>query len=138
MFGKRVKDAILHYTVEPWMIATDSAMQKDSRKLRMDLLPPEWLIELSRVLTFGAKKYDDNNWRKGMKYSRCLASLKRHLIKWELGERTDDESKCHHLSAVAWNALVLMTYDLQGKQDLDDRQKNGMYNADLELISEKE
>jgi hypothetical protein len=112
-------------------IQSDQTQRKDAGKLRMDLIPPEWLIELSKVLTFGAKKYEANGWKEGMNYSRCLAALKRHLVKWELGETLDDESKCHHLSAVAWNALALMYYDLHERSDLDDRQKNPNYDSDL-------
>ena len=36
----------------------------DSEKPKMYLLPPKALIEVSKVLTFGAEKYDEENWRK--------------------------------------------------------------------------
>jgi hypothetical protein len=38
----------------------------DTNKLRMDLIPPEALTSLGRILTFGAVKYDSRNWEKGM------------------------------------------------------------------------
>ena len=36
----------------------------DNEKPKMYLLPPKALIEVSKVLTFGAQKYDEENWRK--------------------------------------------------------------------------
>lgn len=36
----------------------------DGEKLRYDLLPVEALEQITKVLTYGAKKYSDNNWRK--------------------------------------------------------------------------
>lgn len=92
----------------------------DTNKLRMDLLPVEWTVELSKVLTRGAEKYGDNNWQKGMEWSRCVGSLYRHLTKWQSGITFDSETQCHHLAHVAWNALALLTYQLEGV-GVDDR-----------------
>jgi hypothetical protein len=36
----------------------------DAGKPRMDLLPPRALIEVAKVLAFGAQKYAPDNWRK--------------------------------------------------------------------------
>ena len=109
------------------------ASRHDKGKLRLDLIPVEWRIELGRLLTAGAIKYDPNNWKKGMAYSRCLGSLNRHLAKWEMGETRDEETNCHHLAAVAWNALALMYYELHGRTDLDDRDISDLYDSDLNL-----
>lgn len=99
---------------------TDKALRYDDNKLRFDLIPQEALIELTKVYTSGAKKYADHNWRKGMEWSRCIASLKRHLVKWEMGLTEDPETNTHHLAQVAWNALTLFVYELQGLGE-DDR-----------------
>ena len=40
----------------------EKGLKLDFDKLRWDLLPIECVEEIVRVLTFGAKKYDDNNW----------------------------------------------------------------------------
>lgn len=55
-----------------------------------------------------------------MDWSRVLGSTERHLGEWLEGERYDEETGCHHLAQVAWNVLVLMTYELLGlgKDDL--------------------
>ena len=53
-----------------------------------------------------------------------MDSMKRHLDKFEDPNISDidDESKCHHLAHVAWNALVAL-YVLKTRPELDDRYK---------------
>ena len=110
-------------------------MRFDTGKLRLDLIPPEVLIELSRVYSKGAIKYDDNNWRKGMKWSRCIGSALRHFFKWTMGERYDQETGCHHLMMAAWNCGTLFVYDLQGLGE-DDRclPEKQTINDDMEWV----
>jgi len=88
----------------------DKALRYDDNKIRHDLLPAWALNELAKIYTMGAKKYAPNNWRRGMKWSRVLGSLKRHLNKMELGEDLDEESGLHHMAHVAWNAITLLEY----------------------------
>ena len=101
-------------------------LRYDKGKNRLDLIPPEWLWALGLVMTQGAKKYADRNWEKGMAYSSVMGPLKRHLEKYNAGERYDmfdadgtPGTGCHHLAIVAWNALALMTYDLREIGDDD-------------------
>lgn len=99
-------------------------------KLRIELVPPEWFVALADVMTQGSKKYEPRNWEKGMKWSTMIGSMKRHIAKFEAGERYDGDgfdlekgtTGCHHLAMIAWNALALMTYDLlkKGTNDLPD------------------
>lgn len=100
----------------------DKALRYNTGKIRFDLIAPEALVELAKVYTAGAEKYNDDNWRKGMSYRACLGSLERHLKKWELGLKNDPETDCHHLAHVAWNALTLFVYELHG-DGTDDRVK---------------
>ncbi|WP_025886468.1 dATP/dGTP diphosphohydrolase domain-containing protein [Asaia prunellae] len=83
-------------------------------KLRYDLLPPDAVQELVEVLTKGAQKYPERNWEKGMDWSNCLASLKRHLASWEMGTDNDAETGRMHMAHVMWNAMALVTYALRG------------------------
>lgn len=89
-------------------------------KIRYDLMEPYAQQELARVFTFGANKYAPNNWLKGMDWTKCLASLKRHVAAWEMGQDFDDETKCFHMAHAAWNALALVTYTKYAPQ-FDDR-----------------
>lgn len=43
----------------------------DDGKARMDLLPPEFLFATADILAFGAGKYGDRNWEKGMVAERA-------------------------------------------------------------------
>lgn len=99
----------------------NGALRYDHGKVQLDLIPPEWYWALGNVLHAGAQKYAPRNWEKGMKWSRVVGSLMRHLLKFMVGERYDEETGCHHLAHVAWNALALMSYDIRevGENDLD-------------------
>lgn len=72
-------------------------------KGRMDLLPFRALMELSKVFEEGAKKYDDNNWRKGLPLSCYVDSMGRHMAKWMCGWRDEP-----HLEQAAWNIMCLI------------------------------
>jgi hypothetical protein len=91
----------------------DKGIRYDEGKVRLDLIPPEWVWGLGQVLTKGAEKYEVRNWEKGMAWSRIVGSLLRHLYKFLAGNRYDKETGCHHMAMVAWNALALMSYDLR-------------------------
>lgn len=95
-------------------------LRYDADKLRLDLLPVEWPLELTRVLTVGSYKYQDRNWELGMHWSKCIGALQRHLMRWQAGNMVDAETGCHELAMVAWNALALMSYQLRGL-GVDDR-----------------
>ena len=89
-------------------------------KTKFSLIPAHWTRVLAQILTKGAEKYAPRNWEKGLVHSEVLDSLYRHLDAYLGGERYDPETKCHHLGHVAWNALALMTFDLNdtGSNDL--------------------
>ena len=98
-----------------------SANRDNKTKLKLHLMPPEWEIELSKVFNQGAEKYSEHNWLKGMPYSWCVSSAKRHLNKFLLGEAHDPETGCHHLAHAAWNLLAIISYEKRkvGEADLD-------------------
>lgn len=98
-------------------VETGDNLRKDDGKLRFDLIPWEWLEALAEVLGAGARKYTDRGWEAGMDYNRCTAALLRHHTKYLKGEKHDvgpGGVRTHHMAQVAWNALVIMSYDLRG------------------------
>ena len=95
--------------------------QKEQNDIRLDLLPAEALWEVGRVYGLGAQKYAANNWRHGYDWSLSLAALHRHLLRFEAGESMD-EGGFHHLGAVVFHALALMTFEREFPQG-DDRYK---------------
>ena len=101
---------------------TDKGHKDDSSKLRYDLIPPHALAELARVYTIGGNKYGDDNYLKGMDWSRVYGALMRHVQAWWMGERFDGEDAQEHLASVAWCAFTLMTFESFGI-GTDDRKK---------------
>lgn len=87
----------------------DAATRYNDGKPRLGLIPPEIIIGIGQVLTFGAKKYDDNNWKKGLSDENCMSSCLRHLMAYQGGEEYDEESGISHLSHAACN-LAFMLY----------------------------
>jgi len=96
------------------------AIRFDQSKNRLDLIPPEALWELGLVYTYGTIKYEDNNWRKGMSWSRVFGSIMRHCWKFWWGEEFDKESGLRHMAMAAWNCMTLLSYCTMNR-DLDDR-----------------
>ena len=75
-------------------------------KPRPDLISPFAEERQGHWLRMGAAKYAERNWEKGMPFSRCVASLKRHLMKYQQGMRDED-----HLAAIMFNAMALIHYE---------------------------
>lgn len=96
------------------------ALKADGNKLRFDLMPPEPLEDIVRILTFGAAKYSSRNWEQGMKWSRPFGAAMRHLWAWWRGESLDPDSGCSHLAHAAVNIVFLMEYERTHKE-YDDR-----------------
>lgn len=92
----------------------NTGLRYDEGKTRFDLIPIEWYMVLGRILNDGAIKYAPHNWENGMKYSRIVSSLLRHLFARLRGELLDKESGHPHMGHAAWNALALMSYDMRG------------------------
>lgn len=102
-----------------------------SGKGRMDLLPAEALLRLSRWYEAGALKYGENNWQKGMPNSRYVDAALRHIFKYLAGCQDED-----HLSAAAWNILAVMfnEHNMPEQQDIPKligRKSPFIYELDL-------
>lgn len=80
----------------------------DKGKLRMDLIPPEALEGMAKILTMGAEKYGPNNWQGLENFEeRYSGALMRHLNEMRKGELVDDESGEPHAYHVLCNAAFL-------------------------------
>ena len=88
----------------------------DSDKPRMDLLPMDALLEVAKVLTFGAKKYGDHNWEKGIEFYRLRAAQLRHDAAVEMGELYDTESGLIHTAHKATDALMELALRLRNEK----------------------
>lgn len=103
-------------------------MEQGSRfnegKKRFSIAPFGAIEQVMAVGEFGAKKYGDRNYQKGLPISSFLDSAFRHafvqfLIK---GEDNDQESGLPHLAHAAWNLLAALE-QMQRLPKLDDRTK---------------
>jgi hypothetical protein len=88
----------------------------DNGKLRMDLIPPLVIESLAKVLTYGADKYGDSNW-KGVSVNRYVAALWRHVIAYGKGEDIDKESGLLHLEHALTNVAFLIYKYYKCKSD---------------------
>ena len=95
----------------------------DDGKLRFDLLPVKPLESVAAIYTYGAGKYDDNNWRGGLKWGRVFGASMRHMWAFWRGEDNDTESGLPHLAHAAFGLLTLLEYQ-HTHPELDDRVKD--------------
>jgi hypothetical protein len=100
----------------------EPGLRFDAGKPRVDLIPADAILEIGNVFGWGAKKYAEHNWCKGMSWSRVLGSAERHLLAIKSGEDRDEESNLTHAGHLAWNAIVLISYLVRGVGK-DDRFK---------------
>lgn len=98
-------------------------VKHDSGKPRYELIPPEALEGTVRVLTFGARKYGDRNFERGILYSRVFGAAMRHLWTWWRGEDNDPETGESHLHHAACCVMMLQTYTERSMKGFDDRPK---------------
>lgn len=84
-------------------------------KLRWSLVHFKSLEPLVRVLEFGAKKYGDYNWQKGLDRKEILESMMRHMTDLMDGNEYDEESKIHHIGHILCNGMFYMFF--KNKED---------------------
>lgn len=99
-----------------------SAKKHDVGKSRLDLVPMDAMLAVGKVLTFGASKYGDRNWERGLDYGRLYGATLRHLAEFSLGHERDPESGELHLAHAACSLLMLLATALRDADGcLDDR-----------------
>jgi hypothetical protein len=98
------------------------AIKYDSDKPPLHLLSNEALIQIAKVMQFGAQKYAAHNWRKGFNWSRPLAAALRHINAFNDGEDTDPESGLSHMAHAACCIMFMLEFEKTHKH-LDDRYK---------------
>lgn len=80
--------------------STGAVRDMHSGKGRMDLLPWNAIIEVSKHCEKGAKKYGEHNVDRGIPISSLMDSGIRHAAKFMIGHIDED-----HLTAACWNML---------------------------------
>lgn len=98
----------------------ENGIKRDTGKPSLSLLDRTALEQISKVLDFGAEKYDAHNWRKGIRYTRLIDAMLRHIHAFNDGENTDPESGLSHMAHVGCCVMFLLWME-KNRQDLDDR-----------------
>ena len=88
----------------------EKGLRYNEGKTRHDLIPAFAQEQYAKVLTIGATKYDERNWEKGMRWTKVIASLKRHVQAWESGQDYDPETGLLHTAHIMCNAAFLTEY----------------------------
>jgi len=86
----------------------------DTGKDPWHLVPWDAVRAVVTVLAFGAGKYGDRNWERGMAWSRCFAALMRHMTAWWHREGADPETGYSHLAHACCCLLFLLAMELRG------------------------
>jgi len=88
--------------------------KKDSKdnqfsKPMFELIDPDFLKDVAKVLTFGANKYGLFNWQnaKQKELHHLTGAIYRHLNEYQTGEIFDKESKLQHMAHISVNAMFL-------------------------------
>lgn len=111
--------------------ASPGGTKNDAGKTRLELFPGDALFAISQVLTFGAQKYADRNWEKGISWGRVYGALMRHMWSWWQGRGPtnksflfgdlDEESSLSHLWHAGCCLVFLISYEMRGQTSFDDR-----------------
>ena len=89
----------------------------------MRQLPMEGLAAGAAALEYGAMKYADRNWEKGLPWQQMIDSLKRHIDDFERRNDYDNGptgSGLHHVCMIMAGSLMLSSSVIRGIGE-DDR-----------------
>lgn len=99
-------------TFEPFVSvegAQTSGSKHDSGKPLMGAVPPNALVAVAKVLTFGAEKYGRDNWRQVENAeTRYLDAALRHINAYQRGELADHESGESHLAHAVCSLMFML------------------------------
>lgn len=99
-------------TFEPFVSAEDApttGSKHDSGKPLVGAVPPNALLAVAKVLTFGAEKYGRDNWRQVENAeTRYLDAALRHINAYQRGEAADPESGESHLAHAVCSLMFML------------------------------
>ena len=94
--------------------ATTGGRKFDGGKPQYGLLPPLALEETAKVLTYGAEKYEPDNWKHVPDSKRrYFDAMQRHLWAWKAGEQNDQETGLSHLAHAMCCLMFLYEHDVK-------------------------
>jgi len=100
-------------------------------------VPPVAVLEVGRVMSFGAAKYGPMNWRHDeVSYSTYYNAAIRHLFEAWDGNDLDFETGLPHLAHAAACLMILLDAKACGKL-IDDRPKEGATSYFIKANTQK-
>ena len=98
--------------LKEWQSSTTGAVREALGVPYTRQLPLEALAAAAASFEYGAQKYADRNWEKGLPWQQMIDSLKRHLEDFERGKDYDDAedgSGLHQVCMIMASAMMLTT-----------------------------
>ncbi len=94
---------------------TEVGTKNDQDKLPWHLMPWDALEEVVWILEFGARKYGERNWEKGMDWHRLARAGIGHFIDWfrRKDGGFDPETGRSHLAHAICCGLFLLAFELR-------------------------
>jgi len=84
----------------------EMGVKDDGQKPRMNLIDPEWELDVARGLTAGAAEYGVDNW-KLVNPERYIAAAMRHLNAMRRNEIMDAKTGIPHAALASCNLMFL-------------------------------
>lgn len=82
-----------------------TGLRYNEGKLPWHLVDFRALKSMVEVLEYGAKKYAEDQWKKGLSLKEIRDSFIRHMIEWNSGQEIDSESGKSHIGHMMCNLL---------------------------------
>lgn len=109
------RDFLINVSDEP---IKKAGVKYDNGKPQWSLLPFKALTQVVEVLTYGAKKYAPDNWKKVPNAKqRYIDAGFRHFAAYASGETHDPETGKHHLAHAICCLLYIVAFDLGEHND---------------------
>jgi len=94
--------------------------KKDIGKPMVSLVEPSFVLGMAEVLTYGAQKYEIDNWKNATNKDirRIKDSLLRHTLAYTSGILIDEETHLSHSYHAACN-LMFLNYLLEKRRHVE-------------------
>lgn len=102
------------------MQTSATGAKKAGNLQRVGLVPPEFILALSKHYGIGAAKYAAHNWRGGYDWEWSYNAAMRHLLQFWQGEDIDPETGSPHVISAAWHCCALSIF-MEEHPELDTR-----------------
>lgn len=99
--------------------------------VRMDLITPEFLEAMGRIMFVGAQKYGDLNWQKGLSGEKGgVNHAFQHLAAYQAGIPNDYGPREMHLAQVAVNAMFEYHFERDRRIDRETENEKCAFEAE--------